>query len=127
MQVSSLAPWQAYPASWTSYTPTLSCSSGALTTASATGQYQTVGKTVNIEADITITTGGTCGGLIFSLPVNAASTKYVIGGRETAATGEALEAAVLSGDATMQVYSYINGNVAGSGFELVLTGVYQSQ
>ncbi len=44
---------------WTSYTPTLSCGSGSLTTSSASGVYKTLGKQVWVRTHIVLTTVGT--------------------------------------------------------------------
>ncbi|MCP3370779.1 hypothetical protein [Bradyrhizobium cajani] len=68
---------------WTSYSPTLSCVSGTLTSASATGSYKQLGKTVFLRVVVTITTLGTCvTGLNISLPVNpVASIEMSIQGK----------------------------------------------
>lgn len=63
---------------WTSYTPTVSAQSGTITTSSATGRYRQIGKIVVAQMDVILTTVGTAtGSLIVSLPVTAASNKYV--------------------------------------------------
>lgn len=46
---------------WTSYTPTLTCSSGAVSSAATSGRYQQIGKTVHIWLSVDITSLGTCG------------------------------------------------------------------
>ena len=57
-------------AAWTAYTPTVTPGGGSFTTVSATGRYKVLGKTVWMEAAITITTVGTATGtLALSLPV----------------------------------------------------------
>jgi hypothetical protein len=61
---------------YTPYTPTLACGAGALTTSSASGRSKTIGKTVLIEVDITITTLGTCAG---NLSVTVPQTPQAIG------------------------------------------------
>jgi hypothetical protein len=40
---------------WMTYTPTITCGTGALTSGSATGAYKTLGKTVSITIQLTIT------------------------------------------------------------------------
>lgn len=47
---------------WSTYTPTVTCSSGSLTTYTATGRYKTIGKTAHLQIAITNTTNGTCAG-----------------------------------------------------------------
>lgn len=56
---------------WTSYTPTVTCStSGAITTDSIGARYKTLGKTVWIQINVNITTLGTClGNLSVTAPV----------------------------------------------------------
>lgn len=55
---------------WTAYTPTFSTSSGAITTATASGRYKQIGKTVCFSAQLVITTNGTgAGHILMSLPV----------------------------------------------------------
>ena len=67
---------------WTPYTPTAVCStSGTITTYTASGRYKTIGKTVFLEVQITITTLGTCQGTLeLSTPVavNATGNIYML-------------------------------------------------
>jgi opacity protein-like surface antigen len=46
---------------WTSYTPTLTCSSGSVGSATVSGRYKTLGKTTFVWVTVTITSLGTCG------------------------------------------------------------------
>lgn len=60
---------------WTAYTPTVSASSGTATSAAATGRYKQIGKTVHVQAIVTVTTVGTAAGDVnATLPVSAAFT-----------------------------------------------------
>lgn len=62
---------------WTSYTPTVTSASGTLTSASATGRYKQLGKTIFLEVDATVTTAGTgSGGLRVTLPFASASFNF---------------------------------------------------
>lgn len=62
---------------WTSYTPTLTAQTGAITTSSATGRYKRIGKTVFAEMDVILTAPGTGSGYLnVSLPVTAAAFRY---------------------------------------------------
>lgn len=113
-------------AGWTAYTPTLSAGSGSLSSASATGRYQTIGKIVFVEIDITITTNGTAAtSIIATLPATAAAAKYVLGGQETT-TGKAVTGLIpVSGtDATALFYD--GTYPGGDGKEIVLIGVYEA-
>lgn len=71
---------------WTAYVPTLSCNTGTLTSASATGRSRLVGKTLDWSMTISITTNGTCAGYILAtLPVTLrAANNCSVMGAETA-------------------------------------------
>ena len=64
---------------WTAYTPTVTCGTGSVTTDTVSGRYKTIGKTVFVQANINISTLGTClGNLILSAPtgINATGVIY---------------------------------------------------
>ena len=84
---------------WTSFTPTVTAASGTLTTVTATGQYQTIGKMVIALFQITLTNAGTgSGSLNSTLPVNAVtgnvSGRYSCYGNERDATGKAITGSI---------------------------------
>jgi hypothetical protein len=109
---------------WTGYTPTLSVSSGAFTTASATGAYRQIGKTVFFRAAITITTNGTAAGTLqFSLPAPANAT-FVFMGREDAVSGALLVAKSLGANAS--IFTAANAYPGGNGTVLIASGVYEA-
>lgn len=57
-------------AAWTAFTPTITASSGSITTKSGVGWYKQIGKTIHCRVALTITTNGTgAGNIIFTLPV----------------------------------------------------------
>jgi hypothetical protein len=97
---------------WTTYTPTITSSSGTLTTASAEGRYIRVGKLCTVVAKGTITTNGTGSGVILmSLPFTAEMTvtgTIALGvGREIAVAGFPLS--VLRHNSTnMQIRDFVN-------------------
>lgn len=79
---------------WTSYTPTVSASSGTITSTTSTGQYLQIGKMITVMVDINITNAGTgSASLRYTLPVNGVngnvSGRYTAYAHETAATGKA--------------------------------------
>lgn len=54
---------------WTSYTPTVTATTGTFTSVSATGAYKTIGRTMFIRFTVTITTIGTAAGrMLVTLP-----------------------------------------------------------
>jgi hypothetical protein len=62
------------------YTPTLSCGSGSLTTSSVTGHFLQIGKFVAYNIDIVVTTNGTCASFLSAtLPVVAGFRSAAVG------------------------------------------------
>ena len=116
---------------WTSYTPTLSCGTGAFTSASAAGRYKRIGKTVFVQITISVTTNGSCGSyVISSVPVTSAAatsnTFWTLAGRERTATGKMLQGEVFNGSNTVVIFSYDNSFASANGALLNLTGIYES-
>src|SRR5512139_944582 len=109
-------------AAWTAYTPTLAVGSGALTSASATGRYVQVGKTVHVQINVTITTNGTAAtNLSATLPVSAKTGQYyALAGYEDA-SGAHLVGGISNGD--NKAYIAKTGWVypGADGFKLVVT------
>lgn len=88
---------------WTDYTPTVTASTGTITSTTSAGQYLQIGKMVIVQTDIQITNAGTgAGNLIMTLPVSAVVgnvNRYGGSGTETAATGKSLSVACDAGNA----------------------------
>ncbi|CAB5222189.1 hypothetical protein UFOVP362_15 [uncultured Caudovirales phage] len=75
----------------TSYTPTVTASSGTITSYTSSGTYIQIGKLVFFRVSITITNAGTgAASLIFSIPISRATANTPISGQEVSATGKAL-------------------------------------
>jgi hypothetical protein len=114
---------------WTAYTPTISAASGTITTSSATGQYQTIGKTCILNMNITITTVGSASGSCnATLPFTSASNIQIGGyGMEVNTNGAMLKGYIGGSTSTLQITSYANGSpfAYGSGSVFVMTVVYQ--
>ena len=96
---------------WIAYTPTISCGSGTLTSATASGRYKRLGqKTVALQINLNVTTVGTCSsGVNMTLPsgvsVNSTGNIYaasVIDG--TAAGVAAGDVFYSSGTNIAQIY-----------------------
>jgi hypothetical protein len=108
---------------WVSYTPTLSVTSGSLTTASATGYYARRGKILHYKVQIVITTNGTgAGSLGFTVPVVAAETDGQNAyGKERAINGKAVMGFLDGGTSICYIQNYdgtypgINGAVINVG------------
>lgn len=110
---------------WTSYTPVLSCGSGTLTSASATGRYKTLGKTVFVQVSILITTNGTCATNIQATLPFLGNGAYLLAGREGSATGKALNAIVAT--TVVIITNYDNTYPGADGGVVQASGVYESQ
>jgi hypothetical protein len=94
---------------YSTYTPTLSCNSGTLTTASATGRARQLGKTIFFQISISITTVGSClNTLIASLPFTAGAFTYTAAGRETVLTGATVMGTISAGSATIVMTGFDN-------------------
>lgn len=77
-------------AAWTSYTPTITATSGTFTSVTGSGAYKKIGKTVHIWVNAAITTAGTASGdIIFSFPsgVTPVVSRSLGVARETQLTG----------------------------------------
>lgn len=108
---------------WTAYTPVVSSGTGAITTASATGRYKQIGKTVFVEITITLTTNGSgATSLIATLPVNANAALAVLSGGSASAI--ALLAFVVSG--AVDIFKYDGTYPGASGGTYYVSGCYEA-
>ena len=121
---------------WTSYTPTLSCSSGTLTTATASGRYQgSTDKSEKFSISIKITTAGTCSGNITAtLPVAAVNAGgfQMVGGRENAVGGTILVGQIPANGSGVVILAANASGVAttftpANNWQLDVSGSYESQ
>jgi hypothetical protein len=113
---------------WQSYTPTLSATSGLLTTATAAGQYRQRGNIVYLKAQITITTNGTAAGALnFSLPIATTGTHgNTLNGKERAITGKAVAGYVEGGGATVCGLQFYDGTYPGANGSVInISGFYE--
>lgn len=115
---------------WTTYTPTVTPSAGAFTSITPTGRYKTLGKSILVEIDILITTNGTASGFIdATLPVAAVASKWFsLFAGEWASGGLSCGARINPGYSSSKVIitKYDNTYPGGSGYRIVVTGVYES-
>jgi hypothetical protein len=111
---------------WTSYTPTITVSSGALTTYSATGSYLVRGKICFVCYQLYITTNGTAAGTIgFSLPSTLASTVgSTFSGRERGVSGNMIQGYADASTNSLYVFTYNNLYAGGSGYIINISGFY---
>lgn len=118
----------AMQAAWTPYTPTVTPSSGAFTTVSASGRYKQIGKTVHVGLLVNITTNGTAAGNIqVSLPIQCSGLCYAaITGREVNVTGKMLQGYIAGGSTAMYIWNYDNSYAGGTGYAFYISAVYES-
>ena len=105
-------------AAWTTYTPTVTSTTGSFTTVSATGRHTRVGKLAVVQFSVTITTNGTAAGqVVVTAPFGAlASSTYMGVVRESNATGNMGFAAISSGGgSSFYCANYDNSYMGGTG------------
>ena len=112
---------------WKSYVSTLGVSSGALTTAGVTMRYKQIGKTVIVQATITITTNGTGAGFLTLTLPKVANATFIGTGREVASTGKSVTATLPSGTSTLNINYYDNTYPGGNGTQVNVQITYESQ
>lgn len=112
---------------WTSYTPTLSSQSGALSSATATGAYIQIGKLVFVRIHVTITTNGTAAGsIVAGLPVAAkAGVSQAMFGTEANVTAKTLQG-IISGSTVIIRNSTDISYPGGDGYALNMIGLYEA-
>jgi hypothetical protein len=110
---------------WQSYTPTIACQTGTLTSSTATGAFKTIGKTVFVEINIAITTNGTCAVyLTASLPTGTLATNVALAGGTGSNFG--IVSYGTTGGTTVFILKYDGTYPGNSGSFITLSGVYQS-
>jgi hypothetical protein len=115
-------------AAWTAYTPTVSASSGTITTSSATGRFHVIGKTVHFTVTITITTNGTgSGALRFTLPKLCRNNSIAAGrGEGGSTTGDMMQARLSAGSSTVNVFNFDNAYPGSDGATIYVSGSYEA-
>lgn len=112
---------------WTTFTPTLSCITGTLTSGSAGGRYKTIGKTVFFTMIITETTLGTCNIIQATLPITKNSSAAMSAtGRETGTTGKMVQAFADAGSSTLFVQDTAGTAIGGNGYQFKISGTYEA-
>ena len=108
---------------WTTWTPTLTCASGSLGSATATGSYMKFGHAAFIEITVTITTLGTCGGSWFnaSMPFTTV-LGGVLAGRD-GITGHMIQGVSNPGYTAVFFLNYDNSFVGSSGDTIYVSGI----
>ena len=113
-------------AQWTTWSPTLTASSGTITAYTInSAKYLQRGKEIQIRLDATITTNGTAASALLStLPVSGITNGGILAGREDVVSGKMLQGKV-SGS-TLTIVNYDNTYPGADTARMVLSGVYES-
>lgn len=114
---------------WSSYTPTITPQTGSFTTASASGRWKQIGKTVFVTITITITTNGTAGGYIkATLPTTVVNSGLyqIMGGKEISVVGATTTTIIFPNTADSYTVFYNNTSPCGSGNVVVISGTYET-
>jgi hypothetical protein len=110
---------------WASFTPSPSCGTASIATTSA--RSKTLGKTMWLEFDFTITSIGTCTQtLTFALPSVTAQSGGAIFGREYGVSGKGFVCDVRASSATATC-SLSDFSALASGAHIVASGVFEIQ
>lgn len=109
-----------------SWTPTVTASSGTLTTVSATGNYTRIGRQVTANIQVTLTNAGTASGALnATLPFTCGQFPAIGCGREDQNTGAMLQARIPSGTPTIAtILTYANLTAIGTGNVIQITITY---
>lgn len=113
---------------FTAYTPTVTASSGTITTATASGRYKVLGKAIFLEVQVNITTNGTGAGVLnATLPGGITpAANFILAGRELAVNGQMLSGTIQTSGTTIGIMKYDNTYPGANGAVLVLSGIYES-
>jgi hypothetical protein len=108
------------------YTPTVTASSGTLTTTSVSANYTRIGRQVTVNIQITLTNIGTASGaLVATLPYTCGAFPAIGAGREDQNTGNMLQARIPSGTpSSMSILTYSNTTVIANGNVAQITITY---
>ena len=112
---------------WTAWTPTLTPQSGTITSATASGRYQQIGRLVYFRATISITNAGSASGYLeFTLPVSALDANWAGCGYESAVTNDMIRVAGLG--TTQGVLFLYSGSTAVTvtGYGITISGFYEA-
>lgn len=110
---------------WTSYTPTITATTGTFTTTSSTGKHMVVHGICHFQVTITITVVGTGTKPVFTLPFTALTGSINMPFPASALNAKVGAAQILTGLATAQCVDSTNGDlVTGDGSLIFINGSY---
>jgi hypothetical protein len=113
---------------WTAWTPTVAPQTGAFTTlGTVTARYKRLGKTIQFNIKIAITTNGTgADSISFTLPGGfTPQADFSCSGYESTAYGASLQCRGLAGANSVAVLKYDSAYPGANNATLVITGAYE--
>ena len=114
---------------WTSFSPTITSSAGAITTSSVIeAKYLQLGKTVIARYRVQVTTAGSgnAGALQFTLPTNATAANSGFGMfRENVTSGKMCQA-IITGTNQLTLWAYDGGGTCYSGWQVIGGAIYEA-
>lgn len=116
---------------WATYVPTITAQTPGITPptfSTTSARFKTLGKTVFLEVDFTVTAAGTgTNGILVTLPIQAAAFQYQCSGKETAVTGKLCTFSIGQLSATQGViFFYDATSPIATNNRISVTGVYES-
>ncbi len=109
---------QAWDVAKTTFTPTITASSGTITTATGSGSYRPRGKFVEVDLSVTITTNGTGADSINATTPLTSIVNGVLNGRENTTSGSQVNGTGSSSNIVIRRYDNAYPATNGSTFQL---------
>ncbi len=112
---------------FTTYTPTVTATTGTFTSVSATGRYKVANGLVFFRIGITITTNNSAAGHVrVTLPIACGSLPYTCYGYANTTSGKMLSGFILANTTTLQISNYDFTYPGASGETFVISGFYET-
>lgn len=124
IQSGNLADARMPSTAWTAYSASPSCGTATFT---STARYKIWGKTAFVSVNFIVTSIGTCTGnlVTFNLPSTANSAGGLVGA-ETAVNGNIMNCRITAGSGA-SICVMAAGTAIANGFNMIASGVYESQ
>lgn len=123
---SASAAYLPIPPAWVTYTPGVASSAGTITSYSATGATQTLGKLVHFKATAVITDAGTGSGYLnIAVPHTMSGVRSAGSGYESVLTGFALAVNLDTATSAAQITEYDGTTCIATGARITVSGSYE--
>lgn len=105
------------------YSPALGAYTGTVASATTSGAFAIIGRTLFLYLSISIITNGTAAGVLYATVPKPSATVTIINGRENTATGVMLQG-ILAGSSTVGIMRYDGAYPGGNNYQIYLSGGY---